>query len=143
MAENEGREDILIQAGEEEVFLSKDDLTRISGLKSEEGEKTELENVTTPLTIVSPVFQGKKKWTFYYNDKMIQATISDSAFLDGVQNGKFSFNGETKLEVKMQIEIIKGSDGKPIKDKTKYNVLEVLNQTDFLVGNNSKQQTLF
>lgn len=89
-----------------------------------EAEYRKLEStVEEQLLLKSPDFIGDAKWDFYYDTKIIHATIDDETFMDSVRRGKIKLFAGVKIPVKMKIEVFLNDKLETVKKK--YTILEV------------------
>ncbi len=89
-----------------------------------EAEYQKMESVVEEqLLLKSPDFIGVSKWAFYYDGKIIHATIDDEKFMDSVRKGEIKLFAGVRIPVRMKIEAY--FDEKLEIAKKSYTVLEV------------------
>lgn len=89
-----------------------------------EAEYQKMESIVEEqLLLKSPDFIGDAKWDFYFNRKVIHATIDDDTFMDSVRKGDIKLFAGVKIPVKMKIEAYLNDKLETVKKK--YTILEI------------------
>lgn len=89
-----------------------------------EAEYQKIESIVEEqLLLKSPDFIGDAKWDFYFDKKVIHATIDDNTFMDSVRKGEIKLFAGVKIPVRMKIEVFLNEKLETVKKK--YTILEV------------------
>lgn len=114
-----------ISTNDEASYYAAEDVSGMSRpLPIEEITTCRRERVNAVLPIRKAVLRGTSQWNFDFNDRAIDATILDDAFINEVHRGTPVTSGDY---IKATIEIYTDLDimGKPIKGTEKYTVIKV------------------
>jgi hypothetical protein len=80
--------------------------------------------INADLLIKKADLLGNSAWSFKYNDKTIEARITDDNFLSSIKNGE-SIHAGDYITAKLEIMVDLGKDGLPLHNTAKYTVLKV------------------
>lgn len=94
-----GEEIARIEREEFRYFIESDEPEE----EEEDPPQDRMRGIRTPLTIKSPVFQGRAKWKFTYEGNTISADIKDEGFLQRVRSRAETFAAGDRLIVDLEI----------------------------------------
>lgn len=101
----------------------------------------ETNTIVTTVTVIKLDFYGNSKWQVFFNANRINVDIKDKAFLDRIHQDEISFNGSTKLKVKLRIRYKINDAGLPIEgSQMDYAIMEVL---DIIENQHQENMELF
>ncbi|WP_041137860.1 hypothetical protein [Beduini massiliensis] len=81
----------------------------------------------TIVTVTKPDLYGSSKWQVFFGTIKINATVTDTDFLNRVHNNEIPFLGSTKLKVKLKSKYKINEFGLPIEGtQSDYTIIEVL-----------------
>lgn len=101
----------------------------------------ETNTIETTVTVIKLDFYGNSKWQVFFNANRINVDIKDKDFLDRIHQDKISFNGSTKLKVKLRIRYKINDAGLPIEgSQMDYAIMEVL---DIIENQHQENMELF
>ncbi len=120
----ESGESVSIEINGEEVLLSRRIQISQENVEALMIKRTLKSESNVVLRIKKPDYLGKSKWSFYFEDRVIEAKILDLSWLENFQNQQVDIRPKDSLRVKMLSKVDLADNGIIMREH--HEILEVV-----------------